>query len=257
MYRFQRLKLTTKTLHRHHNHCFSSQAAAIVIETPPSLETTLLDGLPKPGPLDTISAIPRSDSGKNVSAKERKAGRVPSIVFEQEDGQHGGNKRLISVKKNRIRNLVNELGRPFFLSRLFELDVRPQFESDEVLEKVRVLPRSVHLHAGTDEPLNVTFIRAPSHALLKVDIPLVFRGEDISPGLRKGAYLNTIKRTVRFICPADIIPPFIDVDLSELDVGQKLLMGDLKVHPALKLVQSKELPVVKIAGSRVSEKKSK
>ncbi|KAJ6701793.1 hypothetical protein OIU74_013041 [Salix koriyanagi] len=165
---------------------FTLSLSAAVIETPPSIETTLLDGLPKPDPLDTIFAIPRSDSGKNVSAKERKAGRVPSIVFEQEDGQHGGNKRLISLKKNRIRNLVNEIGRPFFLSRLFELDVRPQFESDEVIEKVRVLPRSVHLHAGTDEPLNVTFIRAPSHALLKVDIPLVFRGEDISPGLRKG-----------------------------------------------------------------------
>ncbi|KAJ6946167.1 50S ribosomal protein L25 [Populus alba x Populus x berolinensis] len=257
MYRFQRLTLTTKTLHRHHNHCFFSQAAAAIIEEPPSIETTLLDGLPEPGPLETIFAIPRSDSGKNVSAKERKAGRVPSLVFEREDGQHGGNKRLISVKQNRIRNLTNELGRPFFLSRLFELDVRPQFESDEVIEKVRVLPRAVHLHAGTDEPLNVTFIRAPSHALLKVDIPLVFRGEDISPGLRKGAYLNTIKRTVKFVCPADLIPPFIDVDLSELDVGQKLLMGDLKVHPALKLVQSKDLPVVKISGGRASDKKSK
>lgn len=145
MYRFQRLTLTTKTLHRHHNHCFFSQAAAAIIEEPPSIQTTLLDGLPEPGPLETIFAIPRSDSGKNVSAKERKAGRVPSIVFEQEDGHHGGNKRLISVKKNRIRNLVNELGRPFFLSRLFELDVRPQFESDEVIEKVRVLPKAVCL----------------------------------------------------------------------------------------------------------------
>ena len=44
----------------------------------------------------------------------------------------------------------------------------------------------IHLHAGTDAPLNVTFIRAPSHAVLKVDVPLVFRGEDVCPGLRKG-----------------------------------------------------------------------
>lgn len=44
----------------------------------------------------------------------------------------------------------------------------------------------LHLHAGTDAPLNVTFLRAPSSALLKVDVPLVFRGEDASPGLRKG-----------------------------------------------------------------------
>lgn len=44
----------------------------------------------------------------------------------------------------------------------------------------------IHLHAGTDAPLNVTFIRAPSNALLKVEVPLLFRGEDVSPGLRKG-----------------------------------------------------------------------
>lgn len=44
----------------------------------------------------------------------------------------------------------------------------------------------VHLHSGTDAPLNVTFLRAPPEALLKIDVPLVFRGDDVSPGLRKG-----------------------------------------------------------------------
>jgi large subunit ribosomal protein L25 len=75
-----------------------------------------------------------------------------------------------------------------------------------------------------------------------------------------GAALNTIKRTVKYLCPADIIPPYIDVDLSELDVGQKVLMGDLNVHPALKLLHSKDDAVCKIMGQRVSEtqpKKSK
>ncbi|KHN46740.1 50S ribosomal protein L25 [Glycine soja] len=117
--------------------------------------------------------------------------------------------------------------------------------------------RTIHLKAGTDAPLNVTFIRAPSDALLKVDVPLVFRGEDVSPGLKKGASLNTIKRTVKYLCPADIIPPYIDVDLSELDVGQKLVMGDLKVHPALKLLQPRDEAVVKIMGQRVSELQKK
>ena len=44
----------------------------------------------------------------------------------------------------------------------------------------------LHLHSGTDAVLNVTFIRAPSSALLKVDVPLVFRGEDVCPGLKQG-----------------------------------------------------------------------
>ncbi|XP_015889624.1 uncharacterized protein LOC107424350 [Ziziphus jujuba] len=238
-----------------------SQAAAVVQAQAEAAEPQLLsnlEGFPRPDPKydETILAIPRAISGTNTSIKERRAGRVPSIIFEQEDGQHGGNKRLISVRANQIRKLVNHLGRSFFLSRLFQIEVRSNFDSEaDILEKVRVLPRQIHLHAGTDAPLNVTFIRAPSNALLKVEVPLLFRGEDVSPGLRKGSYLNTIKRTVKFLCPADIIPPYIDVDLSELDVGQKLVMGDLKVHPALKLIQSKDEPVCKIMGSRVSDQK--
>ncbi|KAF8077093.1 hypothetical protein N665_1062s0013 [Sinapis alba] len=234
-----------------------SPAATSALPLEHTLETQLeyLPGFPRPDPkhAETILAVPRSDSGKNISAKERKAGRVPSIIFEQEDGQHGGNKRLVSVQTNQIRKLVTHMGYSFFLSRIFDVEVRSEIGSDEVVEKVRALPRSIHLHSGSDAPLNVTFIRAPPGTLLKVDIPLVFIGDDVSPGLKKGASLNTIKRTVKFLCPAEIIPPYIEVDLSHLDVGQKLVTGDLKVHPAIKLIKSKDEPVVKIAGGRVSD----
>ncbi|XP_021284081.1 uncharacterized protein LOC110416405 [Herrania umbratica] len=254
--------LSSRALHLR----FFSQAALALDKSPspsPSPSSpfplTYLEGFPKPDPryAETILAIPRATSGKSIAAKERKVGRLPSIIFEQEDGQHGGNKRLISVQINQIRKLVKHLGQSFFLSRLFDLEVRSEFGTGDLAEKVRVLPRKLHLHAGTDAPLNLTFIRAPSHALLKVDVPLVFIGEDVSPGLRKGSYLNIIKKTVKFRCPADIVPPYIDVDLSELDVGQKLVMGDLKVHPALKLIQSKDEPVVKIMGARVSDQQRK
>ncbi|XP_010918991.1 uncharacterized protein [Elaeis guineensis] len=240
---------------------FSQAAAAAVAPWDPT-EAPLeyLEGFPRPDPKynETILAIPRSSSGKNIAAKERKVGRVPSIVFEQANGQEGGNKRLISVQAKQIRKLVDHLGRSFFLSRLFELEVRSELGAGDIIEKVRVLPRKLHLHSGTDAPLNVTFIRAPSSALLKIDVPLVFRGEDASPGLRKGAYFNTIKRTVKYLCPVDIVPPYIDVDISELDVGQKLVMQDLKVHPALRLLQSPDQPVCNIIGSRgASEPKKK
>ncbi|KAF8412180.1 hypothetical protein HHK36_000139 [Tetracentron sinense] len=113
----------------------------------------------------------------------------------------------------------------------------------------------LHLHPGTDAILNVTFLRAPSNALLKVEVPLVSRGEDVCPGLRKCSYLNTIKRTVRYLCSADVVPPYTDVDLSVLDVGQKLVKGDLKVHPSLRLLESKDEPVCKIMGSRAKQQK--
>ncbi|KAJ8769261.1 hypothetical protein K2173_002189 [Erythroxylum novogranatense] len=255
MYKLQRFATTKGLHHQHRCRLLSQSAASLIEELEIQTPHTYPEGFPKPGPLNTILAVPRAASGSSVSVKERKAGRTPGIVFEQEDGQHGGNKRLISVQTNRIRNLVDKYGTCFFLSRLFNLEVRPEFGSEDLIENVRVLPRLLHMHAASDTPINVTFIRATAHALLKVDVPLVFRGEDISPGLRKGNYLNTISRTVKFLCPADIIPPYIEVDLSELDVGQKILMGDLKVHPALKLIQQKDFPVCKIMGSRVSDQR--
>jgi len=39
----------------------------------------------------------------------------------------------------------------------------------------------------------------------------------------------------------------------ELDVGQKLLMRDLKVHTALKLLQLPDQPICNIIGSRAPE----
>ncbi|GER33029.1 50S ribosomal protein L25 [Striga asiatica] len=278
--------------------------ASLFQEADNPLQFTYLDGLPRPNPKhdETILAIAREVSGKSIATKERIAGRVPSIVFEAKDGQHGGNKRLISVHGNQIKKLVDHLGQSFFRSRTFDLEIRPEFGSNDIVEKVRVLSRKfssvlvfvwsrwhdmatgfgknggscglesvnvierhvnrlikinlkLHLHAGTDAVLNVTFIRAPSDAWLKVDVPLVYRGDDVSPGLKKGSSLNIIKRTIKYLCPADIIPPYIDVDLSELDVGEKIVAGNLNVHPALKLLRPKDEVVVKIMGARISDQK--
>jgi len=140
----RRAKTLPKTLQN--LRLFSPAAnAALSLDHIQETQLTYLPGFPRPDPkhAETILAVPRSVSGKSISAKERKAGRVPSIIFEQEDGQHGGNKRLISVQTNQIRKLVNHLGYSFFLSRLFDVEVRAEIGSDEVIEKVRALPRAV------------------------------------------------------------------------------------------------------------------
>eukprot|EP01018_Ginkgo_biloba_P003502 Gb_39985 [translate_table: standard] len=134
---------------------------------------------------EVIQAIPREKSGRVLAAKERKLGRVPSVVFEQADGVAVGRKRLLSVETDHIGGLLNQIGHPFFLSRTFDLEVLAGPGSSCLLEKGRVLPRKVHLRPGTDEILNVVFNWAPEHAQLKVNVPLVFRGQDVCPGIRK------------------------------------------------------------------------
>lgn len=205
---------------------------------------------------DVIHAIPRERTGRFFASKERKSGLIPSVVFEQEENGLAAvrRKRLLSVESDQISGLVNKVGHQFFLSRTFELKVFAGPRSSHLLEKGRVVPCKIHLRPGTEEILNVVFVWAPKHAKLKVDVPLVFKGEDVCPGLRKGGYLNTIKKTIGYLCPADLIPPYIDVDLSNLDIGEKLCMRDINVHPSLKLLSGDDsLPICKIMGTRPLE----
>ncbi|CAI7890003.1 unnamed protein product [Closterium sp. NIES-54] len=114
---------------------------------------------------------------------------------------------------------------------------------------------NVHWHGGTDEILNVTFLKLPEResARVKVPVPLVFVGEDACPGIKKGGWLYTMRRTLPFSCPPSAIPPFVEVDLSALDVGHKITLADVarQVDPRLRLLLADvSHPVCKIAGSR-------
>jgi large subunit ribosomal protein L25 len=140
--------LTLPLLRRH----LSTSAAALSAPDHSNIDELLsppfhyLPGHPRPDAKhdEVIFAVPRTSSGKHFAAKERKAGRVPAIVFEQENGQEGGNKRLVSVPSKQIRKLVDHLGRSFFLSRLFRLEVWSDHAGQgDLVESVRVLPRKV------------------------------------------------------------------------------------------------------------------
>ncbi|KAL5780302.1 hypothetical protein ACOSQ2_011039 [Xanthoceras sorbifolium] len=48
----------------------------------------------------------------------------------------------------------------------------------------------LHLYAGTDAPLNVTFLRAPSHALLKVNIPRLQRRRCVAMAKKREAKIH-------------------------------------------------------------------
>ncbi|CAI5486847.1 unnamed protein product, partial [Closterium sp. Naga37s-1] len=68
-----------------------------------------------------------------------------------------------------------------------------------------------------------------------------------------GGWLYTMRRTLPFSCPPSAIPPFVEVDLSALDVGHKITLADVarQVDPRLRLLLADvSHPVCKIAGSR-------
>ncbi|CAL5371091.1 unnamed protein product [Camellia sinensis] len=235
----------------------------------------------------TIQAIPREYTGRKVSATDRLQGRIPAVVLAQDNGGHittttsrsASRKQLVTTERKQIQAILNSVQLPFFCSTTFPLQIRAGSGSSTLLESGTVLPIKIHRDEESGKILNLVFVWADEGSELKVDVPVVFKGEDVCPGLKKvspdalvlcvwvslfvvmllsalmletdvGGTLNRIRTTLKYLCPAEHIPPKIEVDISNLDIEDKVFMHDIEVHPSLKLLSKDEsIPICKVVAT--------
>uniref|UniRef100_A0A1J3IIM4 50S ribosomal protein L25 n=1 Tax=Noccaea caerulescens TaxID=107243 RepID=A0A1J3IIM4_NOCCA len=204
---------------------------------------------------ETIQAIPREVTGRRVSARDRTIGRIPAVVFPQslldtEASKRGvSRKQMLTTDRKQIKSILDSVGLPFFCSTTFKLQIRAGQGSSTLVESGRVLPLKIH-RDESGKILNLVFVWADDGEQLKVDVPLVFKGLDHCPGLKKGGNLMSIRSSVKLVGPAQHIPSKIEVDVSKLDIEDKVLMQEVAFHPSLKLLSKNETaPVCKIVAT--------
>jgi large subunit ribosomal protein L25 len=150
-----------------------------------------------------LPAEARTRNGKGPARRLRMTGRVPAIVY-------GGKEEPLMISLP-VKEMKRQLGtNPRFFSQLFTLDIDGR--------KLSVLPREAQLHPVTEDPLHVDFIRVTEGARVVVEVPVVFRNEAASPGLKKGGVLNIVRREIELSCPIDRIPAELEVDLAGLEI---------------------------------------
>jgi large subunit ribosomal protein L25 len=100
--------------------------------------------------------------------------------------------------------------------------------------KARVIPRAVQTDPVSDRPVHVDFMRLPEGTQIRLAIPVRFKGQESSPGLKRGGVLNIVRHEVELLCPAESIPEFIEGDLSGLDIHGSLHINDFKLPEGVK-----------------------
>ena len=101
-------------------------------------------------------------------------------------------------------------------------------------KKEKVLPRDVAYHVLSDEPVHIDFMRIVSGSKLVLEIPVKFKNQSESPGLKRGGVLNIVRRKVELKCPADNIPDDIIIDLTGTDIGTSIKISSVKLSENVK-----------------------
>ena len=163
--------------------------------------------------MNNLKAIKRESGSSGQNNKLRASGLVPAILYGGENPN-----AKISIYKKSIQGLING---DSFLSTVIELDIDGK--------KEKVLPREIAYHVVSDEPIHIDFMRIVTGTKISIEIPVKFKNQEESPGLKRGGVLNIVRRKVELKCPAEKIPEDIVIDLTGLDIGTSIKISTVNL----------------------------
>ncbi len=180
----------------------------------------------------------REGKGKSFNRKLRSRGLAPGVVY-------GSGREPVPVS---------------FDPKLLESKIRSSHAGINTLFGLEgdasVAERTVMVKELQREPLKGAVIHADFFEIdlterLQVSVPLHLVGT--APGVVDGGVVEHSMRELELSCLPDAIPDEISVDISELEVGSSLHVGDLELPDGVELAASPELSVVSVVLPRVVE----
>jgi len=179
-----------------------------------------------------VVATSRSEQGTGASRRLRRAGKVPGIIY-------GGKNKAQAIALDH-NPLYHSLRVEAFHSSILDLELDGKAE--------QVLLRDVHWHAFRQQVMHVDFQRVAADEKIHVKVPLHYVNQEQSPAVKlSAAIISHVVTEVDVTCLPAKLPEFIEVDLTNLAVGQTLHLSDV-VFPedVVPVVHGKEDPVLVI-----------
>jgi large subunit ribosomal protein L25 len=185
----------------------------------------------------TLDAVERNQRGKNEARRLRASGRIPAVVY----GESQGGRAIAVDPKILSKILRTEQG----ANTLIALNLPGGGDA-------RVLVKEYQLDPITHELLHADFYRVAMDKVIRVQVTVVPHGEP--KGVKQqGGVLDIVHRQIEIEClPADI-PNHIEVDVTEMMVGQSIRVRDIATHPKWKSLSDPDMMILHVIIPKVEE----
>jgi len=177
-----------------------------------------------------VVANTRSAQGTGASRRLRRAGKVPGIIY---GGQ--GEPTAIEVEHN---PLYHALRVESFHASILDMELDGKSE--------QVLLRALQWHPYKPLVMHVDFQRVSADQPITMKVPLHFVNQELAPAVKLGgALISHVLNEVQITCLPRHLPEFIEVDLSNAEVGQVIHVSQVPMPEGVRpLLHGKEDPVV-------------
>ena len=183
-----------------------------------------------------VVAKKRDRAGKGGARSSRREGLIPAVIY--------GDKQAPVMIAVEPKSIEREMHKEGFFNHLIKIDVDGT--------SIDVLPRDLQTDPVTDKPLHLDFLRVGPESIISVQVPVHFKNEIASPGIKRGGVLNIVLHEITVRTKPSTIPEYFEVDLTGLEIGHSIHLSALNVPEGVRLVaREKDATVASIAAPTV------
>jgi len=179
----------------------------------------------------TINGSQRESVGKVATKALRNAGKVPCVVYGGDNPIH------FSAEELAFKDLV------------YTPDVHTVVIALENGDKINAILQDIQFHPVSDRILHVDFYQIFDDKEITMEIPVRTVGN--SRGVRNGGVLRVPNRKLRVKAIPANLPDFIEADITELRIGNKLYVTALQ-NDNYKIMHPDNTVVAQVRTSRTA-----
>ena len=182
----------------------------------------------------TLKIEKRSETGKQKSKYYRREGKVPCVLYGHEEKTE-----TILADHLELKNLVHHHGR--------NIMVTLKIPGTRKVQKAII--RDIQMNVLTDEIIHVDLQRISLTETIHIEVPIHLTGS--ANGVRnEGGVLDHILYNLNIECTPEDIPESIEVDVTDLSIGDSIHVRDIQFENG-KILTDSERSIVTILPPRV------
>lgn len=184
-----------------------------------------------------LKAEPRSGIGSLAVKKSRRAGRIPAVLYGHGQPQP---LELSGVE------LVRALNAAHSSNVLVDLEI-----TGDAGRKRLALIKEIQQHPLKDKVLHVDLNEIDPNQKIHAEVNVVEFGECI--GVKNGGVLDHLIRHLRVECLPQYLPSEIRIDVTAIDIGGAVHVGEIPALEGVTFTNDASLPVFMVHAPKVEE----
>ena len=179
-----------------------------------------------------LKGVLRKEVGKKFSRKLREEEKVPCIIYG------GKNVKHFSVLEKEVKSII-------YTEKVYLLKINLDGgDHNAILQDIQ-------FHPVTDRIIHMDFIEISEDKPVIVTLPIKLTGDSL--GIKEGGRLRLKRRGLRVKGYPKDLPDYLEIDITNLEIGQSIKIGDLS-YKNLEILDPSRPMVVAIVSSRIIAK---